>query len=104
MAQPESRLSRKIVTRIQAEYGEDVWVRKIHGGQFQAGVPDILGCLRGTFFAIEVKMPGRENRVTDQQRHNLDKIETAGGYQTVCSSWEDALDFMKHIAREEGHN
>lgn len=97
MAQPESKLSRKIVRAIEAQFGEEVWVKKIHGGQFQAGVPDLLGCLRGQFFAFEVKMPGREKKVTDQQQYNLDRIEGAGGISEVISSPQQAIDYLKEV-------
>lgn len=42
------------------------------------GIPDILGCYHGRFFAIEVK-GGSSYGLTDLQRHNLQLINAAGG-------------------------
>lgn len=42
------------------------------------GIPDILGCYKGRFFAIEVKGGGSYG-LTDLQRHNLQSINSAGG-------------------------
>lgn len=44
----------------------------------QKGIPDILGCYNGRFFAIEVK-GGSNYGLTDLQRHNLHLINDAGG-------------------------
>ena len=42
------------------------------------GIPDILGCYNGRFFAIEVK-GGSSYGLTDLQRYNLKRINQAGG-------------------------
>ena len=34
---------------------------KIHGSEYmEAGTPDIIGCIKGRFFAIELKEPGKK--------------------------------------------
>jgi hypothetical protein len=66
------------------------WCFKAHGGPYQAaGIPDIVGCLDGRFFAIEVKVPG--NRPTRLQELTLSRIAAAGGLAGVATSVEDAL-------------
>lgn len=48
------------------------------------GIPDIIGCTNGTFFALEVKKNEAESLHTTGrivlQKHNMDKIRRAGGY------------------------
>ena len=50
------------------------------------GVPDIIGCYKGVFFAIEVKAPGRLNGVTALQQIQIDGINKAMGYAIAADS------------------
>lgn len=52
----------------------------------KAGVPDILGCYEGVFFAIEVKTSTTKSNVSKLQQYNLDKIVSCGGQSIVA--WE----------------
>jgi Holliday junction resolvase len=52
----------------------------------KAGVPDILGCYLGSFFAIEVKTPDTKTNVSKLQNYNLEQVKKAGGYSIVA--WE----------------
>lgn len=91
--QPESRLQRRIRAAIEAEYPDSFW-RKIHGGQFQAGIPDLVGCVEGCFFAFEVKTPtGRD--ASPLQKATMRKIRKAGGTSYVVKSTEEALEFIR---------
>lgn len=90
----ETRLQRKIQEAIKKEY-KDGYVFKVHGGQYSQGVPDLIACIEGTFFGLEVKLPGKEKRVTELQRHNLDKINLAGGQGWVVTSVEQALEVIE---------
>lgn len=103
----ESALTLKIKKALQEE---GCYCEKIHGGPMQAsGIPDLIGCVPsvdnvpvmiadaeivtgGTFFGLEVKLPGKENNVTKIQRHTLDKIEAAGGITAVVTSVRQAID------------
>lgn len=59
-----------------------VWCVKIHGGPMQqAGLPDIIGTVRGVFFGLEIKQPG--NPATLLQVRTLDAIANAGGRTRV---------------------
>jgi hypothetical protein len=44
------------------------------------GVPDIVGCYRGVFFAIEVKAPGKLKGVTPLQQMQINEINQAHGW------------------------
>ena len=85
---PETALSRKVLSRLRVEGGR--W-DKIHGGPYQAGgIADILGCWRGRFIAIELKMPGEEP--TELQKDFLDDVHYSGGRAGVAFSVQEALD------------
>lgn len=62
---------------------------KVHGGAFQmAGIPDLIGCIDGRFFGLEVKRPG--GRATALQSAILRRIEQAGGIAAVVTSVAEA--------------
>ena len=70
-----------------------VWAFKVAGGPYQqAGVPDIVGCLGGKFFAIEVKVPG--NKPTPLQEKVMQDIENAGGAVSVAYSVDDVRKYL----------
>ena len=61
---------------------------KTHGGVYgTAGIPDIIACVDGRFFAFEVKTP--EGRLTKLQEHTIHRIRVAGGHACVVRSVED---------------
>jgi len=61
---------------------------KEHGGLYgTAGVPDVICCLDGRFFAFEVKTP--EGRLTKLQEHTIQRIKDAGGHTFVVRSVDD---------------
>ena len=61
---------------------------KEHIGMYgTAGVPDVICCLDGRFFAFEVKTP--EGRLTKLQEHTIQRIKAAGGYAFVVRSVDD---------------
>lgn len=73
-----------------------VWAVKYHGGPYsEAGVPDILACVRGRFVAFELKMPGK--KPTKIQEVQLGKIADAYGIAVVASSLDDVVKIVKDI-------
>ena len=75
MKQPETAIARKLVRLIEGDGG---WAFKVHGSPFQlAGIPDVVGCYRGLFFGIEVKVPGK--KPSKIQNYRLRCIREAGG-------------------------
>ena len=61
---------------------------KEHGGMYgSAGIPDVICCLDGRFFAFEVK--AREGRLTKLQKQTIHRIKIAGGYAYVVRTVED---------------
>jgi len=62
------------------------------GGYGRSGVPDIVGCLDGNFFAIECK--AGTNTTTALQERELIKILESGGRAIVIN--EDKIDELKN--------
>ena len=61
---------------------------KTHGGMYgTAGIPDIIACIDGRFYAFEVKQP--TGRLTRLQEVALGKIRAAGGAAYMVTSVED---------------
>lgn len=93
MAQPEARLSKRIM---EAWRKEGVWCFKVWGNEHQtSGVPDILGTYRGQFIGCETKMPGGE--LSDIQRYRISRIRKAGGLVVVARSVPEAMHLIHHL-------
>ncbi len=91
----ESDLTTKIVKTLRARGG--FWF-KVHGGAYQmAGVPDIIGCYKGHFIGIEVKLPSLRHKVTKRQRLILSRIRRARGTAVVCVSTLAALEVLDRV-------
>jgi hypothetical protein len=95
---PESRLTLKIKEYLR-EQGALCF--KYHADQYsQVGHPDLYGvlsypaCLRGKFFAFEVKVPGEKPR--PNQLAMLEMIEEYGG----LSAWVCSVDEVEHWLNE----
>lgn len=62
---------------------------KTHGGMYgTAGIPDIIACVDGRFYAFEVKQPG--GKLSRLQEITLGKIRVAGGVAAMVTSAEEA--------------
>lgn len=54
------------------------WYTKIWGGGYQkSGIPDILACINGIFFAVEVK--SSKGKPSELQKLNISRINKANG-------------------------
>ena len=92
MAQRESKKSRDIMRALEQE---GAFCFKIHGGAFMmAGLPDIICCHQGRFYAFETKMP--EGKPSKIQLFIIDKITKAGGVAMVVRTKQEALAALKH--------
>jgi len=90
---PETRLQRRIQKALKEAFPGSWWF-KVHGGPFQkAGVPDLIGCVAGLFFALEVKMPDEEP--TKLQVLTMRKIREAGGISTTVETPEEAVAIVR---------
>lgn len=58
------------------------WYTKIWGGGFQkSGIPDILACVNGIMFAVEVK--GSNGTPSELQKLNISRINKSGGVGVI---------------------
>lgn len=75
------------------------WFVKFFANAFTpSGIPDIIGCGHGRFFAIEVK-GGSNYGLTELQKHNIDMINNAGGV-AVCvypNGWDALMNVLDAI-------
>ena len=73
----ESVIQKQYMDRIIREFPE-VYLRKIAAGPFShGGIPDLIGCLNGRFFAIEVKT--ETGTISKLQQHDMNIILMANG-------------------------
>ena len=80
---PEGKVVAYFRKKIDAAYGEEVWrFAPVQMGYGVHGVPDELICIRGKFFAVELKAPG--GKATGLQMEQIRRIRRAGGWAVVC--------------------
>ena len=82
MAQTPEAKVKKIVTEQLKQLGV-YYFYPVTGGFGRSGVPDIVGCYQGLFFAIECK--AGKNKPTPLQQKNMDQIDQAGGLTWVAN-------------------
>ena len=88
----ESNLTKTILKYLRGLDGCFAW--KAHGGRFgTAGIPDVICCYRGRFFAFEVKVPG--NKPTEIQQATIDRLKQAGARVFVVNSVKDVRRIME---------
>jgi Holliday junction resolvase len=74
-ATPEVKVKRKVVAQLKLLGA--YFFYPVTGGYGGSGVPDIVGCYKGKFFAIECK--AGKNKPTALQQKNIDSIAAQGG-------------------------
>ena len=74
----------------------DTWWCKHHGSPFsRRGVPDLLVCFRGAFFAFEVKQP--TGKATASQVLQIRRINEAGGVAAIVTSVDEVRTVMQKV-------
>lgn len=89
MPGPEYKLQIKVLKALRAIPG--VWCYKAND-RTTSGLPDIIGCVRGHTFAIELKAPGE--RPTAIQKRTLARLRDAGATCGVAWTVKQALDLV----------
>lgn len=72
---PEVKVKKRVVAQLK-KLGA-YYFYPVTGGYGSSGVPDIVGCFMGKFFAIECK--AGKNKPTPLQQKNIDAIAAQGG-------------------------
>lgn len=95
----ETRLQRRIQDAIKKAYPTSFGF-KVHGGPFQrAGIPDLVVCIQGLYFGLEVKVP-KKGKLSAIQVDTIEKINNAGGIAAEVTSPQEALDTIAKGLRE----
>jgi len=87
----ETNFKRRVIDFIKREYPK-VWLYK-SADRFTSGIPDLIICLEGLFYAIELKVGS--NKATPIQAVVIRKIQEAGGRAAVCRSLDEVKQFLK---------
>ena len=87
---PEAKVKKKVAD--QLKFLGAYYFYPVTGGYGRSGVPDIVGCYRGNFFAFECK--SGKNKPTALQDKNLRDINVAGGISCVVNE-ENMMDIEK---------
>lgn len=66
-------------------------------GYGTSGAPDIIGCYKGVFFAIEVKAPGKLSRLTPLQKQAIAHINAAQGWAIAADSLQHVIELIRLI-------
>lgn len=94
----ETQLKNKVIQFIRKQYPA-AWVYKA-ADRWTAGIPDLLLCIEGRFYAIELKVG--KNGPTKIQRYVMGKIRSAGGKTSVCRSVEEVREFLQKGGSQNG--
>lgn len=85
---PEGKVKAEIKAYLDS-LGADCWYfMPAMMGYGRKGIPDIIGCYKGKFFAIEVKAPGKIANTTPWQEKELCAILASNGIAIVVDSLE----------------
>jgi penicillin-binding protein-related factor A (putative recombinase) len=88
---PEAKVKKKVAQQLKLL--DAYYFYPVTGGYGRSGVPDIVGCYKGKFFAIECK--AGTNKPTPLQALNLEQIMLTGGIALVIN--EENVDTVYSI-------
>ena len=75
----------------------DCFAWKTHGGMYgTAGIPDIIACVEGRFFAFEVKTA--TGKATPLQKATIQKILSSGGTAAIVRSVDEVRAIIQSMA------
>jgi len=98
MNKPEKRLKERVTRHLKKL--DNCWFFKTDEGSVR-GIPDIIGCIEGLFFAIELKhMRAKpDKRRESLQKLTLRQIRMAGGLGYFKVDEENFRDVIARIAK-----
>lgn len=99
---PESKVKRRLVSRLKKEFGTEVWTVSNAGSQYGAATLDMFLCVGGLFYAVEIKRDDGKGKVTARQRLTLDEITRAGGRAFLVDSAESMDDLFQSMHLDLG--
>jgi len=95
---PEKKVKNKVVALLKQHNAYCFY--PVAGGFGSAGIPDIIACYMGRFFAIECK--AGKGKTTALQDKNIAQIKDAGGFAIVVNeeNLTDVQEILDHIKQE----
>lgn len=97
---PETYIQQRTQELLNATF-RHIWLFKVHGNMYQrAGVPDLVGCVQGVFFAIEAKT--KTGVLDPLQEQTILEVNRAGGISFSFRSPEEAVEMVKWELRSRG--
>ena len=97
----EAELSRAVLSTLRNKYKQDLSIYKTHGNMYtMEGIPDIEGCCKGKYFALELKLPSRKNTLSMEQKARIKQIRRAGGVAYRVTSVEEALEIVRRLEND----
>ena len=91
---PEGKVKKKVAELLK-QY-DAYYFFPAMGAFGRAGIPDIVGCYRGRFFAVECK--AGKGKTTAIQEAEIEKIQRAKGRAFVIN--EDNMDLLEIYLKE----
>ena len=92
---PEGKVKKK-VAEVLKKY-DAYYFFPAMGAFGRAGIPDIVGCYRGYYFAVECK--AGKGKTTAIQEAEIEKIRQAGGKAFVIN--ENNIDLLETYLKEQ---
>ena len=86
----ETKLKNQVIEYLRREL-PSAWFYKC-ADRFTAGIPDLIICKEGMFYAIELKVGS--NKASPIQEFVMREISKAGGRVCVCRSVEEVSNFI----------
>ena len=90
----ESTFQTKLIKTLKYIYGDKIWFSKI-SDRYISGIPDIVGCINGKFFALELK--DNKGEPTELQKYTIGNINKAGGKACVVRTIKEAIEIITTI-------
>ena len=80
---PEGKTKQKLVRFLLSLQPVPYFFSPQTGGYGRSGIPDVVGCWEGRFFAVECKAEGKLNNTPALQQREITTIKEAGGIAFV---------------------
>jgi len=93
----EGRVKQKLVRFLNSLQPVPYFFSPQTGGYGRSGLPDIVGCWQGRFFAIECKAEGKLGNTTALQQREMEKICEAGGVAFAYDGTMSDMDLMDKL-------
>lgn len=99
--QPEAKITKKIRERLEKKGARVFKIQASEDSHQEAGIPDLLVCLKGQFIGIETKQP--RGKLRPLQKVVLREIFDAGGVAAVVETVEQAEMLLWYLEERTFH-